>query len=105
MIDFPSEILGLKVSTLSAGFIGGLISLASQEKTSFIKSTISTLVGTVCAAYFTPVITSYLSLEMNTENATAFVIGLTAMKIVETIMTVADKLKITIPNIIIKKIK
>ena len=80
-------IIGVKITTIIAGFIGALISLSfSKEK---YKSTKSMLIrnfiklsgGTSCAVFVTPLALSYQGLPQEMDNALSFIIGIIGMNI------------------------
>jgi hypothetical protein len=80
-----STALGVKLSTIVAGFAGGIVSLAFLKNLTRLQAVIAVVTGSLCAAYLTPVATLKLGVSADLQNAAAFVIGLCSMNIVPAI--------------------
>ena len=80
-------ILGVKITTLIAGFIGALISLSfykepyKSKKEHFFRNTIKLLGGTACATFVTPLALVYHELPQELESALSFIIGIIGMNL------------------------
>lgn len=88
------EDIGLKASSLVAGFAGSLVRLALWPRVTLWRSVISVLAGTLCAAYLTPLALHYYSAPQHLENAVAFVLGLVGMDISGRLLRWAKRLKL-----------
>ncbi len=74
--------LGLKVSSLVAGLIGGVLALSMMPQLTFRKAVAAVLGGGACAAYATPVVAELLNLtSRHVENGLAFVLGVIGMNL------------------------
>ena len=82
--------LGIKVSTLVAGFAGGLVSMAFMPP-SAPKSQVffSVLVGCLSAGWVTPLALYKFDFPPQIENGIGFLIGLTAMSLIPYILRIA----------------
>lgn len=76
------DLLGVKLSTLVAGFAGGIVSLAFLQGLSRPQAIGAVVVGTLSAAYLTPFAVDKLGIAPTLQNGAAFVIGLCAMSII-----------------------
>jgi hypothetical protein len=74
--------IGVKLTTLIAGFAGGIVSLAFLQGLSRRQALLAVIVGCLTAVYLTPVIVWWLNLSPNMENGTAFLLGLSAMNLI-----------------------
>lgn len=90
-----SELLGLKIGTLVAGFVGAIASLAYLRDLTPWRATLAVFVGTGCAAYATPVMMGWLQLEngMAGENAAAFIVGIIGMNLVGAFYRTGERLR------------
>lgn len=82
MTEPVSSILGIKLGTTIAGFFGGVVSLAFVQNLTRTQAVMAVLVGTLTAAYLTPVVVEKLAVTPELQNGAAFVIGLCAMSII-----------------------
>lgn len=73
--------LGLKVSTLVAGFCGSVVNIAASENMTRTKAATSVLIGTLCAAYLPQLIINEYNLGPTLENGIAFVCGLCGLAV------------------------
>lgn len=74
-------ILGIKWSTMMAGFSGSMVSLSYEKKLQVWQMLLFLVSGMAAAMYLTPLTALYFKLPEATENAVAFLIGLTAMNV------------------------
>lgn len=73
---------GLQISIISAGFIGGIISLALVRDLTPFRAMMTVCAGTACATYLTPIAMHYSKLGPGSEHALAFILGVTGMNAV-----------------------
>lgn len=74
--------IGIKLSTIVAGFAGGIVSLAFLQGLSRKQAVLAVLVGCLTAVYLTPVAVYEMNLGPQFENGTAFLLGLSAMNLI-----------------------
>ena len=85
--ETESTLLGIKISTMIAGFIGALISLSfSDEKhesriDNIKRSLIKLLGGTACASFVAPLALSYYKFSQELESAASFIVGIIGMNL------------------------
>jgi len=84
------NILGIKVATAVAGFLGGVICLSWLRGLSHPQAAMAVFTGAVTAAYGTPALMFYLHWPAPVENFTAFFLGLTAMNIIPGLLKVSE---------------
>ncbi len=70
---------GIKLSILTAGFVGSVIALAMARNLNPFKALATVLAGSASATYLTPLVLNYFKLDMSMENPLAFILGLTGM--------------------------
>ena len=93
------EQLGIKLSVLVAGLIGGIVSLTYETKLSFSRALLLIIGGASTAAYLHPVMSHYLSADNQFSSGIGFVLGLVSMKIINFIMANAEKILAKYVNI------
>lgn len=86
------EQLGIKLSVLVAGLIGGIVSLTYETRLSFSRALLLIVGGASTAAYLHPLMAHYLSLDNQFSSGVGFVLGLVSMKIINFIMANAEKI-------------
>lgn len=84
-MDFEQQ-LGIKLSVLMSGLVGGIISLTYEERISAQRAFLLILGGASTAAYLQPLAEHYLGIPENFSTGLGFVLGLTAMKILDFII-------------------
>lgn len=94
------EQLGIKLSVVIAGLIGGIVSLTYHTKVSFLKALALIAAGASTAAYLHPIVAHYLSTDDRFSSGIGFLLGLTSMKLIGGIMTSADK----VVNILVSRV-
>ena len=82
--------LGLKVSTLVAGFCGSVVNIAASENMTRTKAAASVLIGTLCAAYLPQLILAEYHLGPTLENGVAFVCGLCGLAFALRILSMVE---------------
>lgn len=82
--------LGLKYASLVAGFAGGVVSLSYMRSMSRMQMSAAVVAGTCVAGYLTPLAALYWNIPVETENAVAFLLGLTSMNIVPGIVRLSS---------------
>jgi hypothetical protein len=88
MTEPVSSVLGFKISTMVAGFAGGVVSLAFVQKLNRWQAIAAVVVGCFTANYLNPVVDAKLGIaSQDFVGCTAFVIGLCGMNIVPLIKT------------------
>ncbi len=75
-------VYGVKLASLIAGFAGGVVSLGFVRQLTKTQSALAVFTGAATAAYGTPVITHFISVNSEYEFSVAFFVGLTAMNII-----------------------
>lgn len=75
-------LLGVKISSLVAGFAGGVVSLAFLQGLTRAQAVMAVVVGALSAAYLTPFAVAKLGISDQLQNGAAFVIGLCAMNLI-----------------------
>lgn len=83
---------GIKVSTFIAHLIGQLISLSFMAPMTLKKKIITVVSGLSIAHYGTQLVLHFFPQLIAVEGAVGFVIGLTAMSVVKTVMDEVPKL-------------
>jgi len=93
MTEPVSTAIGIKLASLVAGFAGGVVSLAFLSNLTRWQAAMAVVVGSLSAAYMTPVAIVYMGWTDRPElqNGTAFVIGLTAMNLIPAIKAAAAR--------------
>lgn len=92
MTEPVSSVLGIKLSTVVAGFAGGVVSLAFVQKLNRWQAACAVVVGCFTATYLNPVVDAKLAIiQPEFANCTAFVIGLCGMNIVPAIKAIVAK--------------
>lgn len=86
------EQLGIKLSVLIAGLVGGIVSLTYHEKTSFSRAILMITSGAATAAYLQPFAQSYFDLPEQFSVGLGFVLGLVSMRVIKALLTSSDKL-------------
>jgi Na+/proline symporter len=82
MAEPLSAAIGVKLSTMVAGFAGGVVSLAFLQGLTRRQALLAVLVGCLTAVYLTPVAVYKFGVGPELENGTAFVLGLCAMNLI-----------------------
>lgn len=88
--------LGIKYSALVAGFVGGVISLGFLRELDKLQMALAVLAGTACAGYMTPLAIPMLARAAGIEatpeleNIAAFLLGLTAMNIIPSVIHLSE---------------
>lgn len=83
--------LGIKLSVLVSGFIGGIVSLTYETKISFLRALLLITGGASTAAYLQPVAQHYIGLPEQFSTGLGFVMGLVSMKIIEFLIENTEK--------------
>ena len=84
--------LGVKVSSLVAGLIGGVMAMSMMPQLTFRKALTAVLGGGACAAYATPIVAELLNLDSrHLENGLAFVLGVIGMNILGGIFKLSER--------------
>lgn len=83
--------LGIKLSAVLAGLIGGIVSLSFIRNLTPLKAFLATLTGAASAAYMTPLIVNGLELGADFEHAIAFLTGLLGMNVLAGIFKVSER--------------
>jgi len=85
--------LGVKFGSVIAGAVGGIISLHYIEGLNVWGRVAAVIAGAAVAGYGTPVMSGWLDLGPDAENALAFFLGLTAMNIVPGLIRISEHFK------------
>lgn len=78
--------LGIKLSVLIAGLMGGVVSLTYEEKISTSRAILLILAGASTAAYLQPLAENVINIPQNLSTGLGFVLGLVSMKVIDAIM-------------------
>ncbi len=94
-MDPLHSLLGIKLTTVIAGFLGGLARALIMPGVTWSKALFSCVVGAITAGYLTPFALHWFSYSdvSGAEGAIGYLIGLTAMLIVEGVLNAAKKWK------------
>lgn len=86
------EGLGFRLADFVAGLAGGIVHMIidSSEKP-LLHRAMNVIAGAVTAAYCTPMIAHYLSIEQNSERALAFIIGSIGLRLMDKILEFIEK--------------
>ncbi|MDG4866538.1 hypothetical protein P8631_00735 [Guyparkeria sp. 1SP6A2] len=82
---------GVKYAALIAGAAGAVISLRYIDDLSVFGRVLAVLTGTLTAGYLSPAAGQWLGVAQQTENAIAFVLGLTAMNAIPGLLKLSEK--------------
>ena len=82
--------LGVKVATVVAGFMGGVVCLSYLRELTKLQAAGAVLIGAITASYGTPALMYYIHMPPPLENFAAFFIGLTAMNIIPGLIKISD---------------
>jgi hypothetical protein len=74
--------LGIKLSVLVSGLVGGVASLTYETKISFYRAVLLITSGAATAAYLQPVAEHYLGMSERFSTGVGFTMGLVSMKII-----------------------
>ncbi len=83
--------LGVKFAAVIAGMAGAVISLRYIDDLSMFGRVLAVLTGALTAGYLSPAAGQWLGVSQPTENAIAFVFGLTAMNVIPGLMKLSEK--------------
>lgn len=90
------EGLGFRLSDFVAGMAGGIVHMVIDNSDKpVMHRAINVIAGAVTAAYCTPLIAHYLSIEQNFERALAFIIGSIGLRLMDKILAFIEKNDIT----------
>lgn len=84
------EQLGIKVSALVAGLVGGIISLTFEQKLSFGRAVFLILTGGITSGYSYSLAEHYFGLTHELGGVFGFTTGLISMRIINTLMGAAN---------------
>lgn len=84
------EQLGIKVSALVAGLVGGIISLTFEQKLSFGRAVFLIFTGGVTSGYSFALAQHHFGLTPELGGVFGFTTGLVSMRLVNTIMSIAE---------------
>lgn len=90
------SLIGVKYSTLIAGFLGAAVSLSYTKELTRAQMLGAVAVGTATAVYGAPLALHYLGLPEQFERPVSFFIGLIAMRAIPLVM---DRLVAFIPSL------
>lgn len=88
-----SGILGIKLSVIIAGFMGGVISLTFVRELTSTQMAAAVATGTVTTHYLTPLVLFYSGAASSIENGVAFIIGVMAMNIIPGMLRLSEIFK------------
>jgi len=85
-----NTLIGIKLATAAAGFLGAVASLSAIKPLSRTSAFMAVLTGAAVAGYITPVAAHYLTMPEELQNGAAFVLGLTSMHIVPGLLKLGE---------------
>ena len=85
------ELLGIKLSSLWAGFCGSSVYLVSVQQIGVFRMFSSVGASMLCAVYVSPMVAEFMGLSVRLEIGVAFLIGLSTMSIVPGLLKSASK--------------
>lgn len=88
-----SEIPGIKLGYIIAGFAGGVVSLRYVQGLNWWQGCVSVFGGAAVANYLTPVLREWLTLSESSEYGVAFIAGLCALNLTAGIFKLSQKFK------------
>lgn len=83
--------IGIKLSAVLAGLIGGIVSLSFINNLTLLKAIFAILTGAASAAYITPLIVSGFDLGHELGNAVAFLTGFLGMNVLAGVFKLSDR--------------
>jgi hypothetical protein len=84
--------LGLKVSTLVAGLVGGVLAMSMMPQLTLKKSLAAVFGGAGCAAYATPIAAEVLGMtSRHFENGLAFGLGVVGMNVLGGVFKLSER--------------
>ena len=87
-----SDELGLRVSTLVAGLVGGVLALSMMPQLTWRRAMTAVIGGGACAAYGTPIVAEATGLaSRHMENGLAFVLGVIGMNILGGVFKLSER--------------
>lgn len=86
------DIVGVKISTLIASFIGSAVSLSYTPKLSKTQAAVSVLSGSATAVYSYKLVMHYTSLPPEIDVGLCFLIGLVAMRAIPALFEFVGRL-------------
>jgi hypothetical protein len=87
-----SDELGLKVSSLVAGLIGGVMTMSMMPQLTWRRALTAVFGGGACAAYATPIAAELLGLaSRHMENGLAFVLGVIGMNLLGGVFKLSER--------------
>lgn len=81
MIELPDSIIAT-IQLGVAGFIGVCLRMLQKKRHSLKAWLIEVFTGVACAVYLTPLASSLIEMDENTEGGVAFLIGYTGLVVV-----------------------
>lgn len=95
--DMIKYIYGVKLTTIAAGLIGAIISVAYLRKITLLKSSLSIFIGFTVAVLLTPLTIHYLDIpsaqSQGIETGVAFILGLLGMNIIGIGFSISEKIR------------
>lgn len=89
-MDFEQQ-LGIKLSVLISGLVGGIVSLTYEERISIQRATLLIAGGAATAAYLQPMAEHYIGIPDKFSAGLGFVLGLVSMKIIDFVIQNSEK--------------
>lgn len=86
------EFLGVRITSLVAGFFGGVVSLSFIQRLNKAQAFLAVITGSASAGYLTPVAVLYTPSNIP-EASIAFLVGLTAMNLIPGIVLLSETFK------------
>lgn len=83
--------LGVNLSAVLAGLVGGIVSLSFIRNLTPLKALLATITGAASAAYMTPLIVNGMNLSADVEHPIAFLTGLLGMNILAGLFKVSER--------------
>lgn len=85
--------IGVKISAVVAGVIGGIVSLSFIQNLTPWKAFIAIVTGAASAAYLTPLVVTWFSFGAEVEHAVAFFSGLLGMNLLAGFFKLSERFR------------
>lgn len=84
---------GVKVASVIAGLIGGVVSLAYVPGLTPGKAFLAVVAGASSAGYLTPIVVNYLGLSAEQGHGVAFLLGLMALNVLAGFFRIGERFR------------
>lgn len=85
--------LGIKPSSIVAGFLGALMALPYMPNRSWWQKAWAVFNGLVCAVYLAPWVSNWLDLDATQHNGACFMVGIMGINITSGLFGLSDRFR------------